>query len=151
MPMAKDGAEYVAKAQTESELDSVQPILDSQARYSFKIGSIGGQEKCLVDQRRRRDFQVPGADAKLLPAEFVKLTSRGFIERHDCELLVKLEEQGQLSITEDLPQRRLLFGDHGQPAAHSFLDRDNGDTDDLGFRDGVHFSNHAAAPFVVGA
>ncbi len=26
---------------------------------SFEIGSVGGQEQCVVDQRRRRDFQIP--------------------------------------------------------------------------------------------
>ncbi len=42
-----------------SGVPSVQPVLDSQAWHSFEIGSIGGQEKCVVDQRRRRDFQIP--------------------------------------------------------------------------------------------
>ena len=41
------------------DVPSVQPILDLQAWHSFEIGSVGGQEKCVVDQRRRRDFQIP--------------------------------------------------------------------------------------------
>jgi hypothetical protein len=57
---------------------------------------------------------------------------RSLIERHDFELRVELEQQGQLAITDDLPQRQLLLGDHGRPAAHPFLDRDNGYTDDFG-------------------
>ena len=85
---------------------SVQPILDSQARHSFEIGSVGGQEKCVVDQSRSRDFQIHCADAKLLPAEIVKLLGRSLIERHDFKLLVELEQQGQFSITENLPQCR---------------------------------------------
>jgi hypothetical protein len=66
---------------------SVEPVLDSQAWHSFEIGSVGGQEKCVVDQRRRRDFQIPRADAKLLPAEIIKLPGRSLIERNDFELL----------------------------------------------------------------
>ena len=59
-------------APSHPDVPSVQPILDSQAWYSFEIGSVGGQEKCVVDQRRRRDFQIPRVDAKLLPAEIIK-------------------------------------------------------------------------------
>jgi len=54
---------------------SVQPVLDSQAWHSFEIDSVGGQEKCVVDQRRRRDFQIPRADVKLLPAEIIKIAA----------------------------------------------------------------------------
>ena len=42
-----------------SDVPSVQPVLDSHARHCFEIGSIGRQKKCVVDQRRRRDFQIP--------------------------------------------------------------------------------------------
>src|SRR5208337_2480299 len=118
--------------------------------HSFEIGSVGGQEKCVVDQRRRRDFQIPRADVKLLPAEIIKLPGRSLIERHDFELLVELEQQGQLAITDDLPQRQLLLGDHGQPAAHPFLDRDNGHTYDFGCRHRIESINHATATFTVG-
>jgi len=41
----------------------------------------------VVDQRRRRDFQISRADVKLLPAEIIKLPGRSLIERNDFELL----------------------------------------------------------------
>ena len=65
----------------------------------------------MVDQRRRRDFQIPRADAKLLPAEIIKLPGRRLIERNDFELVVELEQQGQLAITDDLP--RTVSQPHG--------------------------------------
>jgi hypothetical protein len=55
------------------------------------------------DQGRRRDFQIPCADAKFLSAEIVKLPGRGLIERRDFKFQVKLEQKGQFSITGNLP------------------------------------------------
>src|SRR5208337_3547684 len=86
----------------------------------------------------------------ILPAEIIKLPGRSLIERNDFELLIKLEQQGQLAITDHLPHRRLLLGDHGQPAAHPFLDRDNGHTYDFGCRNRIKSFNHATATFALG-
>ena len=47
---------------------------------------------------------------------------------------LELEQQGQLAITDDLPQSLFLLGDHGQPASHPFLDRENGHSYDFGGR-----------------
>ena len=52
-------AQFTFPTPSHSDVPSVQPVLNSQACHSLEIGSVGRQEKCVVDQRRRRDFQVP--------------------------------------------------------------------------------------------
>ena len=56
---ADENGNAISFARPPTPPSSVQPVLDSQAWHSFEIGSVGGQEKCVIDQRCRGDFQIP--------------------------------------------------------------------------------------------
>ena len=96
------------------------------------------------------NFQIPCADAKFLLPNLVELPGRSLVERDNLELLIELEQQGQFSLTSHLSERSLLFGDHGEPAAYPFFDRDNRHADGFGLRHRIQSIDHAPASFAVG-
>src|SRR5262249_12558190 len=97
-----------------------------------------------------RDFQVHRAQPKSLGAKFVESLGSRFVEENDLELVIELEQLGQLPIADHLTNRLFFSGNHGQPAAHPFLDGDNGHANDLGLRNGGQSIDETAATFAFG-
>jgi hypothetical protein len=86
----------------------------------------------MVPMRRRRGPEVVERPGGVL------------VERHNLEPLIELEQPGELSIAGHLPECRALLGDHGEPATHAFLHRDDGHAD--GFRGGTADSRSMRRP-----
>ena len=105
---------------------SIQPVLDTQARYFLKIADVAGEQGGVVGETDGGDFQIHRPDADALLLQPGKLLRSFVVEGKDGEFGKAEEAVLKAAIREDLPRPRGLAMDGCQPALRDFLRRDDG-------------------------